>query len=132
MAKQDTVDDLDVAVAGVMARQYAEGSKGFLASLAWLLEQALPGEAELTRKGLFGGAKRPLTKLVVTLGETKFTLEAPERGPLVATKTQIVRGIALKNETIPVEEWIIALSAGIAARAETSKAAHNALASLLR
>ena len=119
-------------VAGAMARQYAEDSKGFLAALAQLLESALPGEAELTRKGLFGGEKRPITKLVVALGETKFSLEAPERGPLVATKTQVVRGIALKNETVPVEEWIETLSAAIAERAETSKAARNALAALLR
>ena len=115
-----------------MARQYAEDAKGFLNALAALLESALPGEAVVSRKGLLGGDKRPITKLAVTLGETKFTLEAPERGPLVATKTQIVRGIALKTESLPVEDGIALLGAAIATRAETNKAARNALADFLR
>jgi hypothetical protein len=91
-----------------------------------MLEGALPGEVEIGRKGgLF--AKKTVQRATVTIGEHRYVLEDPGRGPLVSTRTRVVRGIALKTESIPVEEWLAELGAALDERATTSAAAREAL-----
>lgn len=113
-------------VAATLSRQYAADQREFLELLAQMLEQALPEEAEIGRRGgLF--SKKTVQKVALTLGENRYTLEDPGRGPLRASRAHIVRGIALKTETIPVEEWLAELGAALDERASNSAAAREAL-----
>ncbi len=117
-------------VAATLSRQYAADERVFLELLAQMLEQALPDEAEIGKRGgLF--SKKTVQKVAVTLGDNRYTLEDPGRGPLRATRTRIVRGIALKTEAIPVEEWLAELGAALDERARTSAAAREALGRLI-
>lgn len=115
-----------VGVAGAMARQYAADQRQFLEELARMLESALPGEAEVGyRGGLF--SRKTVQRVSVTLGDNRYTLEDPGRGPLRALRTHVVRGIALKSEPLPVEQWLEELGAGLDQLAATNAAAREAL-----
>lgn len=114
-----------------MSRQYTEDSRAFLLSFADLLESALPGEARVRRSGLFGGNSRPIRRIEIDFPEGRFALEDAGRGPLLATRTQIVRDVALKTDPIAVNDWILAVSAAIARRADESKATRDSLQQLL-
>ena len=113
-------------VAATLAKQYAADQRDFLELLARMLESALPEEAEIGRRGgLF--AKKTVCRVTITLGENRYTLEDPGRGPLRATRTHIVRGIALKTEAITVQDWLAELGAALDERAQTSAQAREAL-----
>jgi hypothetical protein len=120
-----------MSVAAAMSRQYTADSRVFLLSLADTLEMALPGEARIRRSGLLGGNSRPIRRIEIDFPEGRFGLEDPGRGPLVATRTQVVRDVALKTEPVTVNDWIQAVSAAIARRAEESKATRDSLQQLL-
>ena len=117
-------------VAATLSKQYAADQRVFLDLLASMLESALPGEAEVVKRGgLF--SKKTISKVIVTFGDNRYTLEDPGRGPLEASRTRIVRGIALKTEALPVEIWLAEMSANLDERAKTSAAAREALARLV-
>lgn len=130
-------DPLEIAVAAAMGRQHTEDARSFLRGLADLVEAALPGEATVTRSGLFGGDKRPVKRIEVTFAEAggtkqvRYVIEDPGSGPLAATRTQMVRGVALKTEPLEASAWIEAVSAAIARRADESRATRDALKRLL-
>ena len=117
-------------VAATLSKQYAADQRVFLDLLAKMLDGALPGEAEVVKRGgLF--SKKTISKVIVTFGDKRYTLEDPGRGPLEASRTRIVRGIALKTETLPVKTWLAEMSANLDERAKTSAAAREALARLV-
>jgi hypothetical protein len=125
---------LEVAVAASMGRQYRADSRRFFVDLARLLEMALPGEARVKRAGLFGGDSRPIKALEIDFPDPRnaqnagrYSLEDAGRGHFVATRTQIVRGITLKNETLTVDNWLSEVAAAISRRASESKAVRDAL-----
>jgi hypothetical protein len=123
-------DWVKFGVATTLSRQYAADQRGFLEMLARLLEGAMPDETEVMRRGgLF--SKKTVQRVMVTLGENRYTLEDPGRGPLQAARVRVVRGIALKTEPISVEEWVDELSAHVDERARTDQAAREALARLV-
>jgi hypothetical protein len=132
----DLPDDIALSVAAAMARQHADDARAFLGRLAALLESALPGEVSVQRAGLFGGDRRPVKRVEVTLPDgdhaARYVLEDAGRGPLAATQTQVVRGIALKSENCAVPDWIAAVGAAIERRAAESAAVRNALRDALR
>jgi len=117
-------------VAATLSKQYAADQRMFLELLVQMLEGALPGEVEIGRKGgLF--YKKTVQRVTVSFGDYRYTLEDPGRGPLAATRMRIVRGIALKTESIPVEEWLAELGAALDERATTGAAAREALARMI-
>ncbi len=131
---------LGIGVAGALARQYADDAKGFLSGLAALLESAAPDETTVKRAGLFGGDARPVRRIDLVIGSnadapetvTRYGIEdAGGHGNLSASRTQIVRGIALKTQAVPVEAWIAEVSDAIARRADRHKATRDALRDLL-
>ena len=117
-------------VAATLSKQYAADQRVFLELLAAMLDGALPDEAEVVKRGgLF--SKKTVAKVIVTFGEFRYTLEDTGHGPLQAWRTRIVRGIALKTESIPVETWLAEMSANLDERAQTSAAAREALARMV-
>jgi hypothetical protein len=117
-------------VASALSKQYGADQRTFLEMLATMLEAALPGEVDIIRHGgLF--TKKTLQRVTVALGDNHYSLEDPGRGNLRATRTRVVRGIALKTEELPVQEWVAELGAFLDERARTSAAAREALARLV-
>ncbi len=128
-------DDLEawatLGVAGSLATSYAQDARNFLPLLASVLGASLPAETEIERKGGLFQKQKPIHKISVTLGDQIYTLEDAGRGLLAAHRVKIVRGITLKTEPMPVEDWLAELSAEITARAGQSEKAYFALRDLL-
>jgi hypothetical protein len=116
-------------VAAAFERQYAAEGRAFLESLAEKLLRVLPGESEVKRGGLFGSG--PVRFVRIQLGDDRYALEDPGRGPLRATRTRVVRGIALKTEELQVEQWVTEFGERLEQRAGSSAAARAALSRLV-
>ena len=113
-------------VSAALSRQYSADERTFLELLAQMLERALPGEVEIKKHGaLFG--KKTIQSVSIVLGNIRYTLEDPGRGSLVALKTKIVRGIALKTEEMTVKDILEEMGAGLEERMHTSSTARDAL-----
>lgn len=127
-------DDLEgrswarLGVAAALGREYAADGKAFLPFLANLLEGAMPEETTVRTQGLF---KKSIVGVTVDLGGTRYAVDDPGRGPLTAARTQVVRGIALKTEAIPMDELLAELEAALETRAGENARARAALGQML-
>jgi len=121
----------EVGVAGALAHAYAQDARTFLPLLAQVLISALPDETQIERRGGLFQREKPVRKVTVTLGDSIYTLEDLGRGPLAAQRAKVVRGITLKTEAVPVEDWLADLATHVAARAQQNEKAFFALKNLL-
>ena len=103
----------------------------FVEVLASKLEGALPGRTEVERRG--GGLlsrQRKVRRLTVSLGDVRYVL-SNEGGNVQTACAKVVRGIVLKSEPVPLDEWIDGLSRDLAEEARGSEQARLALERLL-
>jgi hypothetical protein len=119
---------VQLGVAGALEQEYRKDQTFFLELLRRTLESALPEETEIKTRGFL---KKTLAAILVTLDGNRYGFEKPERGPVIATKTKIVRGIALKTEEVAVGEALAELSTALEQRAAKSAEARAALAGML-
>jgi hypothetical protein len=104
--------------------------KAFVEALAVKLSASFPDRVKVERKGgRFGGEKR-VRRVVVELGDREFELEH-EEGRVTCRRRSVVRGIALKNEELPLEEWIDDLSRQLAEEAGQTERGRASLQRLI-
>jgi hypothetical protein len=101
--------------------------RAFLEALAVKLEGSLPGNTIVTRHNSLFSRERPVKEVVVSLGEYQYGIGRERQGPLVARRAKVVRGIVLKTEQIPVDQWIEELSEALAQMAGQSAQTRAAL-----
>jgi len=118
-------DWVRTGVAAAMVRSLDRGSPEALQSVANLLTSALPSRTKLEYKGLF---VKKLSRLTLTIGEDALGLEIDLSGSLIATRVHMSRGIALKREEWPLDQWVAALVSALEAKAESDDNARKALA----
>jgi hypothetical protein len=101
--------------------------------LAAKLEQALPGQARVERRGggLLGRGEKRVRAVRVELGSAAYLLSV-ESGRLEGFRERQVGGISIKRESLHPDEWVAALTADLRAEAERSAHARAALEELLR
>jgi hypothetical protein len=101
--------------------------------LAKKLEQALPAQARVERRGsgLLGRGEKRVRAVRVELGTAAYLLGV-EGGRLQGFRERRVGGISIKRETLDPDDWIAALTADLRAEAERSANARAALEELLR
>jgi hypothetical protein len=92
------------------------------------LEGAFPDRARIERKGLLGPKR--VRRVAVNLGDDEYELEHDE-GRVACRRRSVVRGIALKNEELPLDRWIDELSRGLVAEAGSTERGRQALERLL-
>ena len=100
--------------------------KTFLEALAVKLEGSLPDYTRVTRQGMFS-REHPVKEVAVSLGEYQYRIGREKQGPLVAVRSHVVRGIVLKTEQVPVDQWIEELSEALAQLAGQSAQTRIAL-----
>src|SRR5262249_1378242 len=107
----DGVSELDLVAAALRAD--LQDTRSFLEALAVRFETALPGLTRVQRKraGLLTRDK-VVQRIEITLGDECFACGQGPRG-ITAERVHVVRGIALKRETVPVDRWIDELAAGL-------------------
>ncbi len=110
-------------------RADAQDFATFLEALAAKLSGALPDATTVERGGRLRG--RRVERIQVELGENRYRLEATKAGRPLASRARVVRGIVLKNDELPLDQWIDTLSRDLTAAAETSERSRVALERLL-
>ena len=125
------MDDLGFELLASSLRADAGDIKAFMEALATKLEGALPGQTMVQRKseGLFSKTRR-VHQISVDMGDQRFELTT-QGGRVVPTRCKCVRGIVLKTEQIPLDEWIDDLSRHLTQDAQRSEQARLALERLL-
>lgn len=119
---------LKAGVAAVLAKRYAEHEREFLDLLARLLEEALPAQVEVTRKGGLFAREKVVTGLRIDLGDERYHLSAGKPGaPLQGERALVKRGIVLRTQELPVPEWIEELSRALEEHAQQHQATSGAL-----
>ncbi len=81
----------------------------FLEVMASKFQGALPGRALVEYQGGLLRRSRQVRRVTLQLGDDRFELDR-ERGAILARRTRVVRGIALKTEQLGVEDWLAELS----------------------
>jgi hypothetical protein len=132
------VDDLSLSSEGLGFEVLASSLradltdvKAFLAALAEKLGGALPQQCVVERKGGLFAKEKHVHRVSVELGEHRYAIEHASHGGLRASRIKVVRGIALKTEELPVDQWIEELSRDLAAHAARNSQARMALERLL-
>ncbi|HTU78607.1 MAG TPA: hypothetical protein VMF09_07605 [Solirubrobacteraceae bacterium] len=128
MSEQDV---FDLAAAGL--RGDGGDLRVSVEVLASKLEQALPGQARVERRGggLLGRGEKRVRAVRVELGTAAYLLGI-EGGRVEGFRERQVGGISIKRESLSPDEWIAALTADLRAEAERSAHARAALEGLLQ
>lgn len=97
------------------------------------LEQAFPLLVQ-TERGIFGSGPARRVAITVPVGNDRlrYALGVARDGSIESTCTKIVRGVAIRSETVPLEEWARGLFEDLSAYAGTNARATEILSSLLR
>jgi len=103
----------------------------FVEALATKLEGALPAQTRVDRRssGLFSRAKR-VHRISVDMGDVRYEITSGD-GRVEPTRCKAVRGVVLKTERLPLDEWIDDLSRRLTDEAAQSEQARLALQRLL-
>lgn len=122
--------DFDLVAASLRAD--AGDMRGFVEALAVRLETALPTQTRVERrsKKLLSRDKR-VRELSVDAGENHYAISIDDRGRVEARRSAAVRGIVLRNDPLPVEEWIDSLARELTEQARASEQGRLALERLL-
>lgn len=117
-------------VAGSL-RADSSDTRTLIETLATKLEEALPSETVVERKAtrLFVGTKH-VERITVSVGEHQYGLSMVG-GSARASRSKIVGGIAIRNEDLPLDEWLSGLTAALGTEAKRSETARIALERLL-
>ncbi len=107
-------------------RADATDLKAFMEALATKLSGSLPEQTQVTRhSGLFS-REHPVREIAIVLGDYQYRIMRERQGFPVTSRAKVVRGIVLKTDVIPMEQWIeeLAISlAQVSMQSEQSRAA---------
>lgn len=126
--ENDMSDERTFDLLAASLRAGAADMATFVPVLAEKLAAALPTRVAIQRAGVLRHG--PAQGLVAELEPWRFSMRM-ERGRPVAERTHTVRGIALKTETLPLDAWILALTAALADLAGTDERERAAIMRLL-
>ena len=125
-----TGPDFDLVAASLRAD--AGDMRGFVEALAARLEAALPAQTRVQRRSKrFLSGEKVVRLIEVNAGESRYAIELDDRGGVEARRSAAVRGIVLKNDPLPLDEWIDALARDLTEMARASEQGRLALERLL-
>ena len=121
---------LDLAAAEV--RVDRADTQALIEALAVRLEESLPRLAVVKRRrvGGFRSKQTEVERIEITLNDERFEV-VQSRGGFQCTRHRVVRGITLKREELPVDQWIRELVDEVIRAAVVGEQARSALEGLL-
>jgi hypothetical protein len=99
----------------------------FLEALAVKLGGSLPNQTQVARQKSAFSREHPVKEIVVTLGDYQYRILRERQGSLMTSRAKVVRGIVLKTDQVPTEQWIEELAESLARESAKSAQAHAAL-----
>lgn len=118
--------DFDLVAASLRAD--TDDLRIFVAALATKLAESFPGRCRVQRAGFLG--KGDVRRIEIDLGEARYEL-THDKGEVATSRSSVVRGISLKSDRLPLDEWIDSLAATLVAEAGSSERGRIALQRLL-
>jgi hypothetical protein len=131
---------IDVRSAPLTARRFAEtlgiGAKSrrdLVNAVATKLQTAFPLLTEVDR-GLFGTGAARRAAITIPLGNDRlrYSIALDRSNEVETVCARIVRGVTIKTESVPLEEWARALFQDLATYAQSSRQTEQMLETLLR
>lgn len=122
------IDDFDLSAAGLRA-DGADLASG-LEVLAAKLEDALGRQTRVQRKRRLLGKPGPVSQIDVRIGECRYSLCPGPSGP-DASRLREVGGIAIKRESLSIDDWLAGLTRDLEVEAQRSAQARASLDRLL-
>lgn len=119
--------DFDLLAASLRAD--AGDMRAFVEALAAKLQGAFEARVRVERKGGVLGPKR-VHRIALELGDDEYEL-VHDDGRVECRRRTVVRGIALKNEELPLDRWIDDVSRTLVEEARSSERGRAALERLL-
>jgi hypothetical protein len=120
-----------VGLAGVLLSRYRQDQQALLDQLGRFLEGTLSQETSVKRTlGVLG--PRHATAVTVELNGVRYTLQRAKRGGLEGTRTRVVRGVAVRTESLPIEAWLEELTQALGAELDRTSSGRSALERLLQ
>jgi hypothetical protein len=107
-------------------RADATDLKAFMEALATKLSGSLPDQTQVTRHSSLFSREHPVREISVTLGDYQYRIIRERQGFPVTSRAKFVRGIVLKTDGIPMDQWIEELATSLAQvsmQSEQSRAA---------
>jgi hypothetical protein len=101
--------------------------KVFMEILASKLAGALPEQTQVTRQSSLFSREHPVKDISVTLGDYQYRIIRERQGFPTTSRAKVVRGIVLKTDQIPMEQWIEELATSLAQTSMQSEQARSAL-----
>jgi hypothetical protein len=118
---------LDAHTLATSLGRHANNIPALLETLATTLEGAFPGHTQVERKGLFTSH---VAEVRVEIKHNVYRI-ALDKSHALATRTKVVRGVKLKDETLALHVWLEELSHSLAELAAENHDAHAALTRFL-
>lgn len=119
-------DDLELGAFAALLRR-GRDVPDMVGRLAERLEKALPEQVDAKRAGL----RRRVRSVVVRFNAAQFRVEL--RGHhATAWVDHVVRGVCVRSDEVPFDDWLDRLAAALAEEAERSTELRLALESALR
>ncbi len=120
-------ESLQVDLLAASLRADMTDLKAFMEVLAVKLEEAMPDQTVVARQNKLFSREHPVREILITLDDYQYRISREQGGPLLTQRVKVVRGIALKTEQMPMEQWIGELAEGLARQAQKSAQARIAL-----
>jgi len=118
---------LEADVLAATLRQGLDESRDLLEFLALKFEGPLSSLMNVRRKGGLFAKDHPIEELVIRFEDRHFQMTREPQGFLSAKILKSVRGVVLKTSKVSEEDWLKELAAEMAAQAERSVSAREAL-----
>lgn len=119
-----------LGVTGSLLSRYEHDQQALLDQLAVFLESTLPRQTSVKRThGVLG--PRRTTALSIELADQRYNLEHSDRSGLQASRTHVVRGVAVRTEPLSVAAWLAEVSGVLASELERTDSNRAALDRLL-
>src|SRR5438128_12476808 len=120
-------EPLQVEMLAASLRSDTTDVKAFMEALAVKLEGSLPNQTTVTRHSSLFSREHPVKEIAVTMGDYQYRISHERQGPVMTQRAKVVRGIVLKTEQIPVDQWIEELAEAMAQVAANNAQARVAL-----
>ncbi len=120
-------EPLHMELLAASLRADSSDNKAFLEALATKLAGSLPNQTTVTRQSSIFSREHSVKEITVLMGDYQYRIGREKQGPIVTQRAKVVRGIVLKTEQIPVEQWINELACALAEEAAHSAQARDSL-----
>lgn len=120
--------DLDLVAAALRAD--LSDIAAFVEGLATRLDAALPGLVEIKRVRSGFRGPRLVAEIIVVAGDQRLVLRR-DGGRVSAVRSRVSGGIAIKTDTLELDDWLALLAQAVAAQARSSERTRQALERLV-